>query len=111
MKTTHRDEDFECQNCHMMVPRRGGGYCRNHCPNCLYSYHVDLKLPGDRKCTCQSLMKPVDMIYNSAKKTYQIIHECLKCKYRHPVTVAKDDSKELIYKLTKEFAERKMMEL
>lgn len=56
-------------------------------------------------------MKPVDMIYNSAKKTYQIIHECLKCKYRHPVTVAKDDSKELIYKLTKEFAEQKMMQI
>ncbi len=111
MKTTHRDEEFECQNCHLMVPRRGGGYCRNHCPFCLYSYHVDLHLPGDRKCTCASLMKPVDMIYNSQKQTYQIIHECLKCHYRHPVTVAKDDNKDLIYKLTADFAQQKMMEI
>ena len=111
MKMVHRDEDFECQNCHFQVPKRGGGYCRNHCPKCLYSLHVDLKVPGDRKSDCVSLMKPVDVILNTKKQTYQLIQQCTKCQYRHAVTVAKDDDLNLVLKIACESAENKMMEI
>ncbi len=111
MKTTHRDEAFICQNCSFAVPKRGGGYCRNHCTKCLYSLHVDAKVPGDRKSDCHGLMKPIDIVYNTHKNTYQLEQRCQKCKYRFFVTVAKDDDMDLVLKIAREAAERKMMEL
>lgn len=111
MKTKHLDEAFVCQHCHISVPRRGGGYCRNHCTECLYSLHVDDKLPGDRLSECHGLMEPVDVIYNTRKTSYQLIQQCKRCKYRFPVTVAKDDNQNVIMKIAKESAERRMMEI
>lgn len=111
MKTTHRDDGFVCENCSFAVPKRGGGYCRNHCPKCLYSLHVDLKLPGDRKSECHGLMKPIDVIYNTQKNTYQLKQECKKCKYCFMVSVAKDDDQTEVLRIVKEIAERKMMEI
>ncbi|MBP6085586.1 RNHCP domain-containing protein [Candidatus Gracilibacteria bacterium] len=110
MKTTHRDDTFVCAHCQYTVPKRGGGYCRNHCPKCLHSFHVDLKLPGDRKAECAALMEPVDMIYKG-HKGYQIIHQCVKCKYKHAVVVANDDDRDAVVALTKASAENKMMQL
>lgn len=107
MSMIHLDEDFECQNCHFLVSKRGGGYCRNHCPKCLYSLHVDLNLPGDRQSTCFGLMKPIDVILNTKKRNYQLIQQCLKCKYQHAVTVAKDDDMNLILHIARESAENK----
>ncbi|MBI4835964.1 MAG: RNHCP domain-containing protein [Candidatus Abawacabacteria bacterium] len=111
MKMTHRDEAFVCQNCHNPVAKRGGGYCRNHCPICLHSLHVDLQVPGDRQSTCQGIMVPVDVIYNTHKTVFQIIHQCQTCKYKHAVSIAKDDNQELVLKVTRASAERKMMDI
>ncbi len=41
------DEEFICDNCGKQVPKLGYS-CRNHCPYCLHSKHVD-KNPGDRR--------------------------------------------------------------
>ena len=44
------DEEFICENCGKHVPKLGYT-CRNHCPYCLHSKHVDIN-PGDRAETC-----------------------------------------------------------
>ena len=111
MKIIHRDEAFICQNCHKSVPKRGGGYSRDHCMYCLYGLHVDERLPGDRKSECHGLMKPTDIIYNTMKKTQQIVYICEKCHHRFPVMVAKDDDKELFFKLMQHSAIEKMLDI
>ncbi|WDL97084.1 RNHCP domain-containing protein [Alicyclobacillus sp. ALC3] len=75
-KFTDRNEGFTCTNCGAEVPPSATS-CRNHCPHCLYSVHLDLN-PGDRKANCGGLMVPVAVFYHS-KKGYQIVHRCLVC--------------------------------
>jgi hypothetical protein len=90
---------FTCEHCSReVIPVTNGSY-RNHCPFCLYSKHLDI-LPGDRRCTCNGLMKPVGLHYN-ANKGYQIVHKCMTCGYRTvnkvaEFTVQPDDMDKLI---------------
>ncbi len=56
-------EDFACERCGLFV--RGNGYT-NHCPQCLWSKHVDVN-PGDRQETCRGLMEPVGMEIKSGE--------------------------------------------
>jgi len=43
------NETFTCKNCgRTVVPYDSGSNHRNHCPNCLFSLHVDDE-PGDRE--------------------------------------------------------------
>lgn len=76
-KTIHINDSFHCENCGFQVEPIIGGGCRNHCPSCLVSKHVD-EVPGDRQCECQSLMDPIGIEYSS-NKGYVIIHKCRKC--------------------------------
>lgn len=79
---------FTCEYCGKEVfPVTNGGY-RNHCPQCLYSLHVDCK-PGDRADTCRGLMKPIEVICHS-KKGYQIRHICMKCGFERVNKIAED---------------------
>jgi hypothetical protein len=48
---THINESFACAACGRQVSPRTSG-CRNHCPFCLVSRHVDIH-PGDRANQCQ----------------------------------------------------------
>ena len=66
------DEDFICENCGAKVKKLGYS-CRNHCPKCLFSKHVDIN-PGDRSNTCKGLLKPIDI--EKFKDTYKIIYKC-----------------------------------
>ena len=52
-----RDENFICEHCNNNVNRLGYT-ARDHCPNCLYSKHVDIN-PGDRANECKGLLKPI----------------------------------------------------
>ena len=66
-------QDFECDVCQTHV--KGNGYT-NHCPNCLWSRHVD-NTPGDRAATCGGMMRPI-----AAEKSgdgFIITHRCEKC--------------------------------
>ena len=54
---TEIDEEFICDNCGRRVPKLGYS-CRNHCPYCLYSKHVDVN-PGDRAEECHGVLEPV----------------------------------------------------
>jgi hypothetical protein len=91
---TRKKEDFTCEVCGTAV--KGNGYT-DHCPNCLWSKHVD-KNPGDRASKCNGLMKPVIAEY--LKGEYILDYECAKCKVRKSVTAAADDNSELLINLS-----------
>ena len=93
---TEIDEEFICENCGTKVEKLGYS-CRNHCPHCLYSKHVD-KNPGDREEECNGMLKPIDIEINS-KKGYVIVFKCIKCGAIRKNKVAEDDNKEEIYKI------------
>lgn len=90
-----RQEPFTCEHCNFNVEPLPKSY-RNHCPECLYSKHVDLHGPGDRQNSCQGLLKPIG-IDSSSKKGYIVIHECQKCSVTMRNKCAQDDK---IYNFT-----------
>ena len=88
----HRDESFNCEHCGEKISPLGKG-CRNHCPFCLYSKHVDEKVPGDRKSDCEGLMKPLNLESGSRKGYlgYDILHKCKRCGKQIKNMLAEDD--------------------
>lgn len=85
-------EDFVCQHCGHQVT--GSGYT-NHCPQCLYSKHVDKDFPGDRLADCGGLMKPVGLEVKGGE--YILTHRCLRCgKTIKNKAAENDNQKELI---------------
>ena len=96
-KFTKIDEEFICENCGRVVPKLGYT-CRNHCPYCLYSKHVDIN-PGDRLNECKGLLVPVGI--EKLKNSYKIIYRCQKCNSIHKNIMASDDNYEKIIVLSK----------
>lgn len=94
---TKIDEEFVCENCGNEV-KKLGYTCRDHCPKCLHSKHVDVN-PGDRAEECHGDLKPISVELNS-KKGYVIIYRCQKCGTIRKNKAAEDDNMELIIKLT-----------
>ena len=90
------DEEFVCENCGKKVPKLGYS-CRNHCPFCLYSKHVDIE-PGDRAQTCHGLLEPIGIEKN--KKGYIIIFKCKKCGEIRKNKIAEDDDMDKIIELS-----------
>jgi len=86
---TEIDEEFICENCGKKVPKLGYS-CRNHCPYCLHSKHVD-KNPGDRAEECHGDLEPVSMEIDG-KKGYVIVFRCKKCGAIRRNKAAKDDN-------------------
>ena len=85
-------ESFKCGHCKAFIgPTVSGGRHRNHCPLCLYSRHVDDRQPGDRACTCRSLMAPIGT-FNRPKGEQVILHLCLGCGVERYNRVAADDN-------------------
>ena len=72
---TEIDEEFICENCGKKVPKLGYS-CRNHCPYCLHSKHLDIN-PGDRAEECHGILEPIGLESNS-KKGYVILFKCKK---------------------------------
>ena len=79
-------EDFTCAHCG--TPVIGTGYT-NHCPQCLWSKHVDIT-PGDRLAQCQGMMRPVSL--EGSTPHYRIVQLCEKCKITRTIIVAPNDS-------------------
>lgn len=94
------NEGFQCVKCKMHVEKHPGGSCRNHCPYCLCSLHVDLDVPGDRKNECKGLMKPIGVELNKKKGT-RVIHMCQECGQKSYNRTAEDDNWDLICELSK----------
>ena len=96
-KSTEIDEDFTCHNSGRKVPKLGYP-CRNHCPYCLHSKHVD-KNPGDRQEQCHGDLEPVSLEING-KKGYVIVFKCKKCGAIRKNKTAKDDNMDLLIDLS-----------
>jgi DNA-directed RNA polymerase subunit RPC12/RpoP len=99
--------EFRCLNCRRMVstdPSISGVKNRNHCPYCLWSRHVDLRLAGDRDATCQSGMRPIALTLKRTYKKYarpgsgemMLVHECQGCGKLSINRIAADDLAEVI---------------
>lgn len=88
-KFIKRNEGFVCEHCGKEVRPLTNGFCRNHCPFCLYSKHVDLN-PGDRSANCGGLMKPI-RIEQDGKRGFVAIHECSRCHLVKRNQLALDD--------------------
>jgi hypothetical protein len=71
-------------------PVRFGGRHRNHCPYCLYSRHVDDKVPGDRASSCGGSMAPVGA-FTRPKGEHVVVHRCLTCGFERYNRIAADD--------------------
>lgn len=90
-KTHPCNESFVCKNCGRLVtPEGAGSGHRNHCPNCLYSLHVDIE-PGDRECGCGGHMEPV-AVWVRKSGEWAIIHRCKICGAFSSNRVAADDN-------------------
>jgi uncharacterized Zn finger protein len=87
-------ENFVCEKCGVEV--LGNGYT-NHCPNCLWSKHVDIS-PGDRQSTCGGLMEPIQIIKKG--REYSILHRCTKCGLEKPNKAVKDDNFQMIVQVS-----------
>lgn len=96
---TEADQAFKCGHCKQFIgaPIAGGRH-RNHCPNCLYSRHVDDTMPGDRKSDCHALMEPTGILTRRNGEQV-IIHRCLGCGKEDPNRIAADDNPLLLMRL------------
>jgi len=88
-------EPYVCENCGQQVM---GGRYNNHCPNCLWSKHIDDKIPGDRASLCQGLMKPVGIEQRKGK--LRIRQECSRCGKVGVVDSTPADNTDLVIQLS-----------
>lgn len=94
-KFVKRIEDFVCQKCGRQV--KGTGYT-DHCPNCLWSKHVDVN-PGDREEDCGGMMKPIGA--ERKGDNWRIFYKCQKCGYQHVNRAAPNDNIDKIIELSR----------
>ncbi|MET0420342.1 MAG: RNHCP domain-containing protein [Acidimicrobiia bacterium] len=94
-----RNDSFRCGHCNLDVPLDAPGTAhRNHCPNCLWSRHLDDDVPGDRDAECGSTMEPI-AITARRDGEWLLVHRCLGCGVLHLNRIAGDDSPLLLVQL------------
>ncbi|GAB3206775.1 hypothetical protein GCM10027294_10500 [Marinactinospora endophytica] len=64
---------------------------RNHCPNCLWSRHLDDRVPGDRASQCHARMEPLSIAVRGDGE-WVIIHRCTGCDVLSGNRAAGDDN-------------------
>lgn len=85
------NDSFTCKQCGRTVLSAGAGTNhRNHCPNCLYSLHLDNE-PGDREADCGGIMEPIATWIRSNGEC-AIIHRCKRCGVLRSNRIAADDN-------------------
>ena len=91
-----RASAFRCVHCRQdIIVESDSTKHLNHCPNCLYSRHVDNK-PGDRKSNCLGSMKPIGIALKIHGGDVAIIHECQECDVITMNRIAVEDDNEAI---------------
>lgn len=94
-----RTEEFRCRHCGVLVgPSLYGGRHRNHCPRCLFSRHVDGRVPGDRASECGGSMAPIGA-FTRPNGEYVVVHRCLACGFERYNRIAADDDFDLVLAL------------
>lgn len=96
-------ENFVCEKCEKEVV--GNGYT-NHCPECLWSKHVDV-YPGDRANTCGGMMEPVGVDKKGSQ--YIVTHKCVKCGLLKTNKAIREDSFDMIIQISAETAKQKVI--
>ncbi len=82
------NDRFICEHCGRSVPP-ARKTCRNHCPFCLYSKHVDVN-PGDRANPCGGLLRPTGYEM-TGHKGLMIWFACQKCHAKLRTIALTDD--------------------
>lgn len=94
----HNASTFRCRHCGLDVPAVAPGTAhRNHCPNCLWSRHLD-HTPGDRRAECGSSMEPIAVAVRGGGE-WVLVHRCNGCDEIHLNRTAGDDSPLLLVRL------------
>jgi len=89
---------FRCGHCRLDVSLDAVGTAhRNHCPNCLWSRHVD-DSPGDRAAECGSLMEPIAITVRGNGE-WVLVHRCRGCDELHLNRTAGDDNPLMLMRL------------
>lgn len=82
------NETFTCIGCGKDIPT-ASKTCRNHCPHCFTSLHVDGDVPGDRTTSCHGKMYPISYEYKNGDR--KILFQCSSCNKQHRNKRADDD--------------------
>jgi DNA-directed RNA polymerase subunit RPC12/RpoP len=90
-----KQQEYACEYCDEKVM---GGRYNNHCHKCLWSKHVDDKIPGDRASKCQGLMEPIRVIKKN--DNFRILHKCVECDKEFAVGVGDKDNQDFVIKLS-----------
>ena len=94
-----RQASFRCGHCRLDVPTDAVGTAhRNHCPNCLWSRHVDDDRPGDRDADCGAFMEPIAITVRGDGE-WVLVHRCRACDEIHLNRSAGDDSPLILLRL------------
>jgi RNHCP domain len=92
-------DSFRCRRCHLDVPMAAPGtQHRNHCPNCLWSRHVDDDVPGDRAADCSGSMEPISVSVRDDGE-WALVHRCTACSTVHVNRIAGDDNPLMLMRL------------
>ena len=93
-----RAESFRCIHCRLDVPADAPGTAhRNHCPNCLWSRHLDIE-PGDRQSDCLASMEPIAITVRKDGE-WVLIHRCNGCGTLSSNRTAGDDNPLLLVRI------------
>lgn len=87
------NESFTCVHCGKLISQ-AAKTCRNHCPYCFVSLHVDGKIPWDRVSACPWRMYPTT--YEIKNWQFKICFVCAVCGKIHRNKRADDDHVELL---------------
>ena len=83
------NEWFECIMCQKII-KPAEKTCRNHCPFCFTSLHVDGIIPWDRDTSCHGIMKPIAFDFKMSGDS-KILFQCETCQKKHRNRIAADD--------------------
>ncbi len=91
-------ENFVCEHCGNEVV--GNGYT-NHCPECLWSKHVDIE-PGDRLAECGGLMEPIGA--EEKEGEWRVLQKCTKCSFMRKNKISAGDNFANLIKISQKAA-------
>jgi hypothetical protein len=92
-------DTFRCRQCGLDVSSHAPGTAhRNHCPNCLWSRHLDDEVPGDRDADCGSLMEPIAITVRGDGE-WVLVHRCTGCDVVRLNRTAGDDNPLLLLRV------------
>ena len=80
-RTRRGPDTFRCRHCRLDVPTSAPGTRhRNHCPSCLWSRHLDDRVPGDRASPCAAAMEPIAVEVRAGGE-WAVVHRCRGCGF------------------------------